>query len=411
MQEFSEEQASQSSSSQTDTIEVITVTEPIENISQYTADDPSVATKPDNTDPDLEMNSFFNKEFQSSINNRAESTEDSEHHLKNTAPSSDLVKIIPEDTFDDDYVKDTICCDNSSVNEDTINCDLENISVAQYNTESSDKMSSSDTSTSFISVKNDNGNCIDVEDTDSDLQLKRKKMSLRTFKKRGRPRKNSIRGKSTEKIPKFGKKIDNTTTVRHVLRSLRNKRLSKKQTHAQSSRSSRKHIKYSNILIPKTKSMNLIKEIQLLEPCNKYKGSSRKKKYQDTNDHYLSDTVQVQEFPHLFKPAPRLPVETKDGQRLSRKYRKKYNICDLRYVHVHRQTTRFTLPSSDVNESQNKNDVSFDILSLVPREVVPVITSNSQLGFREAIIDKRLMRYKRGIPIFRVGRKIPGELS
>lgn len=268
---------------------------------------------------------------------------------------------------------------------------------------------------SSIDLEDDHDDCIDVQDDSYELQ---EKISL-SEKKRGRPKKNrksiKLASRKLSKPTLASEKLSKLKTAKskaiRTSKSLREKEKHlKKKIHSRSTKSFEKHINdCSNALILKTSSTEFAKKTQTLTSYNKYEKNFRKYQ-QNTNGCLVDETTQTQEFPHLFKPAPKPPVETKDGQRLGKKYRKKYNTGDLRYVHVHRQATRSKEVFSDTNQNKNKDDM-FDILSLVPREVIPAITSNSQLGFREPIIDKRLMRYKRGIPIFRVGRKIPGELS
>ncbi|KAG5520020.1 hypothetical protein PMAC_001096 [Pneumocystis sp. 'macacae'] len=400
-------------SDQFDTIELISITEPIKDTPQFTKNGLNIE-EIEKIEFDSKTNKSFDNISKLVINNSIKNTSDFDCHLKNISSNIDLIKTVTENTFNNDHVESTLHYNILAINEnDAIEYDTGSVSEAQSNVELLHELSPDNTCNNSVDMQNDNSDCIEVEDVTYELQLATQKKIPSTFRKRGRPRKTNVNKKPVEKkIPRLKKKISNTTKIHHVLKPLRKKkRFSKKQSYTHSFKSFKENINYcSNIL--QEKQVNVIKEIEVLEPCDKYKGSSRKKTYrQDANNCCLNNLAQEQKFSHLFKPAPKLPVETRDGQRLSRKYRKKYNICDLRYVHVHRQSTKITLPLYNINENQNKNDIPFDILSLVPREVIPVITSNSQLGFREAIIDKRLMRYKRGVPIFRVGRKIPGELS
>ena len=64
-------------------------------------------------------------------------------------------------------------------------------------------------------------------------------------------------------------------------------------------------------------------------------------------------------------------------------------------------------PSPKRTRSQDKKN--FDILSLVPKDAVPVI-EDGKLAFREGCIDFKTGRLKRGVKKFKVGRIIPGEL-
>jgi len=64
-------------------------------------------------------------------------------------------------------------------------------------------------------------------------------------------------------------------------------------------------------------------------------------------------------------------------------------------------------PSPKRTRSQEKKN--FDILSLVPKDAVPVI-EDGKLAFREGCIDFKTGRLKRGVKKFKVGRLIPGEL-
>ncbi|KAG5437956.1 hypothetical protein PCANB_000302 [Pneumocystis canis] len=397
----------------------LNVTDSIKNIIQFTAHDPSITMRAKKSGFDPKIYHFFDNKSQLSTNDHTKNSKDFKYHFKDTNTNADLNKMTIRNTFVDDHLKNTLCYDNIFINEDNIiECSTESKSEEiKLNTESSDKSWLNNTYIDSMDTQNDYSDCIDVQDVTYEPQIEtEKKIFSGKLKKRGRLKKSRIvRKPIIEKITEFKKKIKNASTIRHVFKPLRNKRKSsKKQVYTQSSKYSGKYTKSikncSDIVVLKTKPVNLVKTNQILESCKKHKGS-RKKKYRDTDDYCLIDATQMQEFSHLFEPAPKLPVETKDGQRLGKKYRKKYNICDLRYVHVHRQTAVFTPLFSNMNENQNRNNFSFDILNLVPQEVVPVITNNSQLGFREAIIDKRLMRYKRGVPIFRVGRKIPGELS
>ncbi|KTW31979.1 uncharacterized protein T551_00661 [Pneumocystis jirovecii RU7] len=411
-QDFLEKHSADDSSDQFDTIEVINVTEPVKNVLQFTQSYLNTE-KIEKVEFDSKTNNSLDNKSELLVNNSIKNASDFNYHLKNTTSNPDLTETITKNTFNNDHAENTLCYDISPINDDTIECDTRNIFKVQSNIESFHQLSSNDTYNNSIDMENDNNDCINVEDFNYELHLAKEKKILSTNRKRGRPRKINANRKPVErKISRLKRKLPNTRT-HHVLKLPRKKRrLLKRQLYTRSSKSPEENIKCGSDTLQEEKQIELIKEIEVLEPCDKYKGSLRKKMYRrDTNDFHSNNSAQIQKFSHLFKPAPKPPVEIKDGQRLSRKYCKKYNICDLRYVHVHRQSTKIALPLYDMNENQNKNDITFDILSLVPREVIPVITSNSQLGFREAIIDKRLMRYKRGVPIFRVGRKIPGELS
>ncbi|KAG5440771.1 hypothetical protein PCK2_000207 [Pneumocystis canis] len=406
----------------------LNVTDSIKNIIQFTTHDPSITMRAKKSGFDLEIYHFFDNKSQLSTNDHKKNGKDLEYNFKDTNTSVDLNNMIVKNTLVDDHLKNALCYDNMFINNDNIIKDgtEDQSNEIQPNTESSNNSWLHDTSSDPMDEQNDCNDCIDVQDAACEPQLvTQKKIFSVKLKKRGRLKKSKIIRKSVRKsikkpirrrITRFKEKVKNTAAIRHVLKPLRHKRkYSKKQTDTQSSKFSEKYTESlknsSDTVVLKTKSASFVKTNPILESGKKHKGSSRKRNYQDVDDYCLIDATKIQEFSHLFEPAPKLPVETKDGQRLGKKYRKKYNICDLRYVHVHRQTAVFTSLFSNTNENQNKNSFSFDILNLVPQEVVPVITSNSQLGFREAIIDKRLMRYKRGVPIFRVGRKIPGELS
>jgi len=56
----------------------------------------------------------------------------------------------------------------------------------------------------------------------------------------------------------------------------------------------------------------------------------------------------------------------------------------------------------------SRDKKNFDILSLVPKEAVPIL-EDGKLAFREGIIDPRTGHLKRGARKFRVGRIVPGE--
>ncbi|KAK9447987.1 uncharacterized protein V1518DRAFT_329102 [Limtongia smithiae] len=58
--------------------------------------------------------------------------------------------------------------------------------------------------------------------------------------------------------------------------------------------------------------------------------------------------------------------------------------------------------SGDEGDSQNP-------FGLAPRSAVPVLKDYT-LGFREGVLDPRTHRLKRGMPVYKVGRKVPGEL-
>lgn len=338
-------------------------------------------------------------------------------HFRDTGSGTYFERIMPENPFFNDHLRNISYFNNPSVNQyDTIKCDIANTSnKTMSNTKPFTKQWLDNIDIDPVDIQDDRDDCIDVQDPDYDLKIeKQKNLHSRTSKKHEKnKKKNVIRESVSNKLSKL-KKATNDTAISHVLKPLHNKRrLPKRHAYIRSSNSIRKYIKNmkesSDDLVLEKKT-DILKKTQISESYNKETLRKRKRR-QITNGCSLNDDTQLHEFSHLFEPAPRLPTETKDGQRLGRKYCRKYNTCDLKYVHVHRQTSVSKEQFFDTNGNQNKDESSFDILNLIPREVVPVITSNSQLGFREAIIDKRLMRYKRGVPIFRVGRKIPGELS
>ncbi|EMR09128.1 hypothetical protein PNEG_02471 [Pneumocystis murina B123] len=368
---------------------------------------------------DILEDCFFNNKLYPSMNNSRKNIQDFVYHSKDMNSDAYLRKNISKNTFSD-CPKNILYYDNPILNQDDIvKCDIKDIvNEKQLNDELLHKQCLNDIDIDPIDLEGDQDSCIDVEDSGYELQVgKQKKIYLTASKRRGSPKRKPVIKTSASSKPSKFKEITNNIAVSYVLKPFRNKkRFLKKHGYIRSSNSPKKYIKNikecSDSLISKKKTTNFINPSQVLDLHDKSKRLSRKRRrYQDTDEHSLNDMTQSREFPHLFGPAPRLPVEIKDGQRLGKKYRRRYNICDLTYVHVHRQISTPKTPFYDVNEDKNKDDPSFDILNLIPREMVPVVTSNSQLGFREAIIDKRLMRYKRGVPIFRVGRKVPGELS
>ncbi|KTW26740.1 hypothetical protein T552_02744 [Pneumocystis carinii B80] len=359
---------------------------------------------------------FLNDKLYPSMNNSTKDIPDFIYHSKDMNSDAYLKKT-SQDTFSNCSSKNMLHCDNPILNQDNIvKCDIKNIiNEEQLDDELLHKNCFNDMDIDPIDLDDDENSCIDVEDCGYELQVgKQEKIYFPISKKRGRPKRKPIAKTSSKSKSSKLKGIANNVKVSPILKPLRKKRLLKKHEYISSSSSpeecTKNNKESSDPSILKKKTANFIEPSQTLALHNKSKSFSRKRKrYQDTDEHSINDLTQSQEFPHLFGSAPRLPAEIKDGQRLGKKYRRKYNICDLTYVHVHRQISTPKTLLHDANE--NKDDFSFDILNLIPREMVPVVTSNSQLGFREAIIDKRLMRYKRGVPIFRVGRRIPGELS
>ncbi|KAK9455571.1 hypothetical protein V1511DRAFT_510433 [Dipodascopsis uninucleata] len=79
-----------------------------------------------------------------------------------------------------------------------------------------------------------------------------------------------------------------------------------------------------------------------------------------------------------------------------------FDGSNLKSMHVHR-VGKFGVKSATISEPLD------DPFGLCPKNVVPVIKDYT-LGFREGIVDSRSKRLKRGVQVFKVGRKIPGEL-
>jgi hypothetical protein len=70
---------------------------------------------------------------------------------------------------------------------------------------------------------------------------------------------------------------------------------------------------------------------------------------------------------------------------------------------------RPSTPPSSPKRIRSQEKKNFDILSLVPKDAVPVI-EDGKLAFREGCIDFKTGRLKRGAKKFKVGRPISGEL-
>lgn len=371
------------------------------------------------TKSDISKDCLFNNKLYPSMNNSTKNIQDVVYHPKNINSDPYLSKIICKDTFSDCSPKNTLYYNSPTLNHnELVKCDIKHIvNEEQLNDQLLQKQCLSDLDVEPIDLEDDEGSCIDVEDSGYELkEEKLKKRYIPVSKRREYPKRKHFKTSAYRRSLRF-KEITNNVTVSSVLKSFRSKkRFLKKRKYICPINSSEKHTKSikesSDPLTLKKKTSNLINSSEELELHDKSKGISRKRKRcQDTDEYSLNDVTHAQEFSHLFRSAPRLPVEIKDGQRLGKKYRRRYNICDLTYVHVHRQISTPKVQFHDMNEDKDEDESSFDILNLIPREMVPVVTNNSQLGFKEAIIDKRLMRYKRGVPIFRVGRRVPGELS
>lgn len=67
------------------------------------------------------------------------------------------------------------------------------------------------------------------------------------------------------------------------------------------------------------------------------------------------------------------------------------------------------IPQSPKQKRIKDKKNNFDILSLVPRDAVPVL-EDGKLAFRDGTIDPRTGNLKRGARKFKVGRIVPGEL-
>ncbi|KAK9263011.1 hypothetical protein V1519DRAFT_29116 [Lipomyces tetrasporus] len=80
-----------------------------------------------------------------------------------------------------------------------------------------------------------------------------------------------------------------------------------------------------------------------------------------------------------------------------------FDSSNLKALHVHR-VGKFGKKVSFGEEDDKPGP-----FGLEPRNAVPVLRDYI-LGFREGVIDPRTKRLKRGMPVLKVGRKIPGEL-
>ncbi|KAK7207700.1 hypothetical protein BZA70DRAFT_22480 [Myxozyma melibiosi] len=94
------------------------------------------------------------------------------------------------------------------------------------------------------------------------------------------------------------------------------------------------------------------------------------------------------------------PVQV--SQRPGRKHRQRllFDGSNLKSLHVQR-VGRFG--------KKIEEDDTTDPFGLMPKNAVPVL-KDFTLGFREGVVDSRSKRLRRGMVVYKVGRKIPGEL-